>query len=67
LNQTNTPIQLIAIGPSPFAGGLRNIKSNRLKWWPVNQCDLRDLIDMGLVEMHDDAPALTNAGLGVIS
>jgi hypothetical protein len=38
-----------------------------LKWWPVNQYDLRDLIDMGLVEMHDDAPALTNAGLGVIS
>jgi hypothetical protein len=38
-----------------------------LKWWPVNQYDLRDLIDMGLVEMHDDAPALTNAGFGVIS
>jgi hypothetical protein len=34
---------------------------------PVNQHDLQDLIDMGLVEMRDDAPALTNAGVSVIS
>jgi hypothetical protein len=46
---------------------LRDINSNRLKWSPVNQHDLRDLIDMGLVEMHDDAPVLTNAGVGAIS
>jgi hypothetical protein len=46
---------------------LRDIKSNRLKWWPVNPYDLRDLIDMGLVETRDDAPVLTNAGVGVIS
>ena len=46
---------------------LRDIKSNRLKWSPVNEHDLQDLIDMGLVEMRDDAPVLTNAGAGVIS
>ena len=46
---------------------LRDIKSNRLKLLPVNQHDLQDLIDMGLVEMRDDAPVLTNAGAGVIS
>ena len=46
---------------------LRDIKSNRLKWWPVNQQDLRDLIDMGLVEMQDDVPVLTNAGVSIIS
>ena len=46
---------------------LRDIKGNRLKLSPVNQYDLRDLIDMGLVEMRDDAPVLTNAGVGVIS
>jgi hypothetical protein len=46
---------------------LRDIKSNRLKLLPVNQNDLQDLIDMGLVEMRDDAPVLTNAGADVIS
>lgn len=46
---------------------LRDIKSNRLKLLPVNQHDLQDLIDMGLVEMRDDAPVLTNGGVSVIS
>jgi hypothetical protein len=45
---------------------LRDIKNNRLKWWPVNQHDLQDLIEMGLVEMRDDAPVLTNAGVSAI-
>jgi hypothetical protein len=45
---------------------LRDIKNNRLKWWPVNQHDLRDLIEMELVEMRDDAPVLTNAGVSAI-
>lgn len=46
---------------------LRDIKSNRLKCWPVNQDDLRLLIDMELVEMLIDAPVLTNAGVRAIS
>jgi hypothetical protein len=41
---------------------LRDIKNNRLKWSPLNQQDLRILVIMGLVEMRDDAPVLTNAG-----
>jgi hypothetical protein len=45
---------------------LRDIKNNRLKWSPVNQQDLRILVIMGLVEMRDDAPVLTNAGLSAI-
>jgi len=45
---------------------LRDIKSNRLKWSPINQHDLRILTIMGLVEMRDDAPVLTNAGVSVI-
>jgi hypothetical protein len=45
---------------------LRDIKSNRLKWSPINQHDLRKLTIMGLVEMRDDAPALTNAGVSVL-
>jgi hypothetical protein len=42
---------------------LRDIKGGRLKWSPVNQRDLRTLIDLGLVEMRDDKPVLTNAGV----
>jgi hypothetical protein len=45
---------------------LRDIKSNRLKWSPVNPHDLRILTIMGLVEMRDDALVLTNAGVSVI-
>jgi hypothetical protein len=45
---------------------LRDIKANRLKLSPIDQHDLRDLIDMGLVEMRNDAPALTNAGVDAI-
>jgi hypothetical protein len=45
---------------------LRDIKNNRLKWWPVDQHDLRDLIDMGLVELRNDAPVLTNSGVNAI-
>jgi hypothetical protein len=45
---------------------LRDIKSNRLKCWTVNQHDLRDLIDMGLVEIQNDAPVLTNLGVNAV-
>jgi hypothetical protein len=46
---------------------LRDIKSNRLKLFPLNESDLRDLIDMGLVEMRDDVPVLTSSGAAVVS
>jgi hypothetical protein len=46
---------------------LRDIKSKRLKWSPVNQQDLRILVIMGLVEMRDDAPLLTNAGYNAVA
>jgi hypothetical protein len=45
---------------------LRDIRGNRLKWSPINQHDLRILTIVGLVEMRDDAPVLTNAGVSVI-
>jgi hypothetical protein len=46
---------------------LRDIQSKRLKWWPVNQHELRRLIEMGLVEMRDDdAPVLTDLGTSAI-
>ena len=41
---------------------LRDIKANRTKLTPVSPSDLKTLIGMGLVEMRDDAPLLTNEG-----
>jgi hypothetical protein len=46
---------------------LRDIKSDRLKWSPVDQDDLRILIEMGLVEMRNDTAVLTDAGIRAIS
>lgn len=37
---------------------LRDIKARRLKLSPVSDADLSALIDLGLVEMRDDAPVL---------
>jgi len=41
---------------------LRDIKAKRTKLSPVSPDDLRTLIEMGLVEMRDDVPLLTNEG-----
>ena len=41
---------------------LRDIKAKRTKLTPVSQSDLKTLIEMGLVEMHDEALMLTNEG-----
>jgi hypothetical protein len=41
---------------------LRDIKAKRTKLSPVNPDDLRTLIEMGLIEMQNDEPVLTNEG-----
>jgi hypothetical protein len=41
---------------------LRDIRSNRLTWWPVKQHDLQALIEMRLVEMRDGNLMLTDEG-----
>jgi hypothetical protein len=41
---------------------LRDIKARRMKLSPVTDGDLRTLIGLGLVEMHDDPCVLTNSG-----
>jgi hypothetical protein len=41
---------------------LRDIEAKRMKLSPVSPDDLRTLIEMGLVEMRDDVPVLTNRG-----
>ncbi|WP_338027760.1 MULTISPECIES: hypothetical protein [Bradyrhizobium] len=45
---------------------LRDIQARRLKLSPVSDEDLRLLTELGLVELHDDEPALTEAGAAVL-
>jgi hypothetical protein len=42
---------------------LRDINGKRLKWSPPDPNDLRTLIEMGLVQINNDAPMVTGAGL----
>jgi hypothetical protein len=42
---------------------LRDIKGKRLKLTPVDPNDIRTLIDMGYVEMINNEPVVTAAGL----
>lgn len=41
---------------------LRDIRAGRLKLTPVSESDLVTLTELGLIEMRDDLPALTQAG-----
>jgi hypothetical protein len=41
---------------------LRDIKGRRTKFSPVSPGDLRNLIEMGLIEMQDHVPVLTANG-----
>ena len=41
---------------------LRDIKGKRTKLTPVSPSDLKTLLEMGLIEMRDDAPTLTTGG-----
>ena len=46
---------------------LRDIKANRLKLSPPDPHDLRILIEMGFVEIQNDIPVVTSAGLNEIN
>ncbi len=45
---------------------LRDIRAKRLKFSPVSAGDLDTLTELGLVELHDEVPVLTNAGHSVL-
>lgn len=45
---------------------LRDIKAKRTQLLPVDPDHLRELIELGLVELRDGAPAITNAGHQVL-
>jgi hypothetical protein len=41
---------------------LRDIKAKRTKFTPISQSDLMALIELGLIEMRDEEPMLTDEG-----
>jgi len=45
---------------------LRDIRANRMMLLPVNDDDLSALMELGLVEMYDDLPFVTPAGLDAL-
>jgi hypothetical protein len=45
---------------------LRDILGNRLKLSPLRDDHLRALLDLGLVEIRDDVPVVTPAGLAAL-
>ncbi|MEY2428801.1 MAG: hypothetical protein QOJ40_1686 [Verrucomicrobiota bacterium] len=46
---------------------LRDIKARRTQFSPISQNDLMALIELGLIEMQQDVPQLTNEGHRAIS
>jgi hypothetical protein len=45
---------------------LRDIQARRLKMSPVSSEDLRILTDLGLIELRDEGPVLTQAGTSAL-
>jgi hypothetical protein len=45
---------------------LRDILGNRLKLTPVDPEELRILLELGMVEMRDDIPFVTQSGLAAL-
>jgi hypothetical protein len=41
---------------------LRDIRAKRLKLSPISAADLSTLTELGLIEMRDDVPVLTQSG-----
>jgi hypothetical protein len=46
---------------------LRDIQTRRLKMSPVSDEDLTVLKGLGLIEVRDEGPVLTQAGIAVLS
>jgi hypothetical protein len=62
-DQPNNPLAGLSIEDAiHLRWVLRDIKSKRTKLSPVSPDDIRTLIEMGLIEMRDEIPALTNEG-----
>ena len=61
--QTNSPSARLDLDTAiRLRWALRDIKAKRTKLTPVSPSDLKTLMEMGLIEMCDDATMLTNEG-----
>jgi hypothetical protein len=66
---TDQPTPLAGLSPDPtihLRWVLRDIKAKRTKLSPVSPDDIRTLMEMGLIEMHDEIPVLSNEGEGAL-
>jgi hypothetical protein len=62
-DQSNSPLAGLSLDATiRLRWVLRDIKGKRTKLMPVSPDDLSTLIEMGLIEMRDEAPMLTNEG-----
>jgi hypothetical protein len=62
-DQPNSPLAGLSLDAAiHLRWVLRDIKGKRTKLMPVSADDLRTLIEMGLIEMRDEVPVLTNEG-----
>jgi hypothetical protein len=62
-DQTNSPWAGLSLDTAiHLRWVLRDIKGKRTKLMPVSADDLGTLIEMGLIEMRDEVPVLTNEG-----
>jgi hypothetical protein len=62
-DQSNLPLAGLSLDAAiHLRWVLRDIKGKRTKLMPVSADDLRTLIEMGLIEMRDEVPVLTNEG-----
>ena len=62
-DQSNSPLGGLSLDAAiHLRWVLRDIKGKRTKLSPVSPNDLGTLIEMGLVEMRDEVPVLTNEG-----
>ena len=46
---------------------LRDIQARRLKMSPVSDEDLRILSELGLIDLRDEGPVLTQAGMAALN
>jgi hypothetical protein len=63
MNEPKKGLASLGLNAIRLRWALRDIRGQRLKLSPVDPNDLRILIDMGYVEMIDDEPVVTGAGL----
>ena len=63
----NDPFQDLGVQEAiDLRWALRDIRAKRWKWTPIDPSRLEKLKSMGLIEMPDDEPVPTNAGINAI-